>query len=73
MQDTQCHYESLNNLLQVYRGGSDTINSKTRQRVLRALMEVKAKSFGSRWQVGLILTKALTEAVVFEWDLKGLE
>lgn len=54
-------------------GGSDTIKSETRQRVLSTLMEVKAKSFGSRWRVGLILTNALTEAVVFEWDLKGLE
>lgn len=41
--------------------------------MLSALMEVKAKSFGSPERVGLILTKALTEVVTFEWDLEGLE
>lgn len=41
--------------------------------MLSALMEVKAKSFGSPERVGLIPTKALTEAVAFEWDLEGLE
>lgn len=54
-------------------GESDSINSNTRQEVLSALMEVKAKSFGSPERVGLIPTKALTEAVAFEWDLEGLE
>lgn len=55
------------------KGGSDSINSNTRQEVLSALMEVKVKGFKSQERVGLIPTKALTEAVAFEWNLKGLE
>ena len=41
--------------------------------MLSALMEVKAKSLGSPERFGLILIKALTEAVAFEWDLEGPE
>lgn len=54
-------------------GGSDTINSNTKQKVLSALMEVQAKSSGSSEKDGLILTGVPPEAVVFKWDLEGVK